>query len=288
MSDKVKSFVEKQSFQNFILVVIIINSIILGLQTSSSVMSSIGGLLNVIDTICLVIFIVELILKFISYRFSFFKDGWNVFDLIIIVLSILAVLPVLATMNMLKVFRVFRVFRSLKAVKTIKGVRGFRLISGFDHLRIIMEAIGHSLPGVFWSFVILVMIYYIFSIMGTTLFGAMFPAWFGHIGRTMYTLFQVMTFESWSMGIARPVMEVYPWAWVYFVPFLLITAFVVMNVVVGIVVNSISEVSALEVKAKAGTQEKEPSDDELKKELAALREHLDRVEKLLDEKTQDS
>ena len=153
------------------------------------------------------------------------------------------------------------------------------MVSGLKNLRMIVEAIGRSIPGILWSGMLLLLVYYIFSIMGTTLFGSQFPDWFGSIGKSLYTLFQVMTLERWSMGISRPVMEVFPWAWIYFVPFVLCTSFLIMNVVVGIVVNAISEVSESQAK-----EEKEASEDtqiQLRRELTNLRKQLEHVEELL-------
>lgn len=277
---KVREFVEKTWFQNFILGVILFNSIIMGMQTSKTLEANIGNILTILDYICLGIFIVELLLKFMAYGIKFFASGWNIFDLIIVVISLISGL---AFLSVLRTFRVFRVFRSLKALKSLKGMRSLRMVSGFKHLRIIVEAIGKSIPGIFWSGILMLLIYYMFSLMGTTLFGDAFPDWFGDMGKSMYTLFQVMTLESWSMGISRPVMEVYGWAWIYFVPFVLIASFLIMNVVVGIVVNSISEVSALDVKEEIQESAAEGKDEraQLKEEIRLLREQLDKIEAIV-------
>lgn len=280
---KLKSFVESGKFQNFILIVIVFNAIIMGLQTSDAIIKATGSILAILDNICLGIFVVELLLKFVVYRFRFFLDGWNIFDFIIVVLSFVSGLEFLSSV---RVFRVFRVFRSFKALKSL---RAFRLISSLSKLRMIITAIGRSIPGIMWSGVLLLLIYYIFAIMGTSLFGADFPDWFGSLGKSMYTLFQVMTLESWSMGISRPVMEVFSWAWIYFVPFVLISAFVVMNVVVGIVVNSISEVTAEDAKeanennadSAPELEEKAVTTAELKTEISALQAQLTHIEDLL-------
>ncbi|MGN0346205.1 MAG: ion transporter [Lachnospiraceae bacterium] len=236
----IKKLVENMVFQNIILGVIFFNAIIMGLQTSPMIVSKIGNILLILDTICLFIFIMEIILKLLAYGIRFFIDGWNLFDLLIVMISILS------SLSFLTVFRVARIFRVFRSFRAFKGIRSLKLISGLKHLRIIVEAIGKSIPGICWSAVLLLLIYYMFAIMGTDLFGKQFPDWFGSIGASMYTLFQVMTLESWSMGISRPVMEVYGWAWIYFVPFVLIASFIVMNVVVGIVVNAISEVSSID------------------------------------------
>ena len=240
--EKLKNFVEGRLFQNFILVVILINSIVLGLQTIPSLGegTSAGNVLSVIDYICLGIFIAEMLLKLIAYRFlGYFKSGWNWFDFIIILTSIASGLSVLSSARILRVFRVFR---------SLKGLRGFKMVSALKPLQVIIGAIGKSLPGITWTAFLLIIIYYIFSIIGVTQFGEVFPDWFGTIPKAMYTLFQVMTLESWSMGISRPVMAEFTYAWAYFVPFVLISSFIMMNVVVGVVVNAISEVSEMRKK----------------------------------------
>ncbi len=122
--------------------------------------------------------------------------------------------------------------------------------------------------------------------MGTTLFAANFPDWFGSIGKSMYTLFQVMTLESWSMGIARPVIAEFPFAWTYFVSFILVSSFIVMNVIVGVVVNAISEISA-DIKKQKETAKLKHEKRDLTTELLKLKEQMAVVENLLEmEKTE--
>lgn len=281
--EKLKNFVEGRLFQGFILVVILINSIVLGLQTIPSLGegTTAGSILSVIDTICLVIFIVEMVLKLIAYRFlGYFKSGWNWFDFIIILTSIASGLSVLSSARILRVFRVFR---------SLKGLRGFKMVSALKPLQVIIGAIGKSLPGITWTAFLLIIIYYIFSIIGVTQFGETFPDWFGDIPKAMYTLFQVMTLESWSMGISRPVMEVFSYAWAYFVPFVLISSFIMMNVVVGVVVNAISEVSEMKKKNDAAEEDsasdkegkKEINVDDIRTEIKEVREHLEKLEAML-------
>lgn len=270
---KVKKFVESNVFQNFILAVIVLNAAIMGILTVRSLPAALQQILTVLDTICLCIFIVELLMKIVVYRFLFFHDGWNLFDLVIVILSLFS------EFSFFSVFRIFRIFRVLRSLKALKSLRAFRLVSDLRNLRIIVEAVGRSIPGIFWSGMLLLLVYYIFSIMGTTLFGVQFPEWFGTLGKSFYTLFQVMTLESWSMGISRPVMEVFSWAWLYFVPFVLCTSFLIMNVVVGIVVNAISEVS----ESQAGEEKEVPEDvqTQLRKELEILQKQLTHMEELL-------
>ena len=237
-----------------------------------------GNILTLCDKICLGIFVGELLLKLIVYKNRFFKSGWNLFDTLIVLISILSDFSYLSTM---RVFRVFRVFRSLKAMKSLKSLRGLRLISGIEKLQVIVVALINSIPSILWTCGLLMLIYYIFAIMGVSLFGTAFPEWFGSLGKAMYTLFQVMTLESWSMGISRPVMKVYPLAWIYFVPFVLTSSFIVMNVVVGIVVNSISEVAQINRVEKI---EKDDIDYNIEMEVQVIKEHLANLEALMKKK----
>ena len=274
--EKVKKIVEGQLFQNFILAVIILNAAIMGILTVQNLPVGIRQVLTILDTACLWIFIVELLIKLTVYRLHFFRSGWNWFDLVVVILSLFS------EISFFSAFRIFRIFRVLRSLKALKSLRAFRLVSGLKNLRIIVDAIGSSIPGICWSGMLLLLVYYVFSIMGTTLFGAQFPEWFGSIGKSFYTLFQVMTLESWSMGISRPVMEVFSWAWLYFVPFVLCTSFLIMNVVVGIVVNAISEVS----ESQAAEEREVPKEDvqaQLRRELVNLRKQLAHVENLLDQ-----
>ncbi|MBR5091239.1 MAG: ion transporter [Ruminiclostridium sp.] len=287
--EKLKSFIDGKEFQNAILAVIIMNSLVLGLQTVPELNDGvIGTVLDVIDTICLGVFIIEMLLKMIAYKFiGYFRSGWNWFDFIIIITSVASGLAVLSSMRILRVFRVFR---------SLKGLRGFKMISSLKPLQVIIGAIGKSIPGLSWTALLLLIIYYIFAIIGITQFGAAFPEWFGDIPKAMFTLFQVMTLESWSMGICRPVMEEFSYAWAYFVPFVLTSSFVMMNVVVGVVVNAISEVAEYSRKPekKSDTDEETENDvsaedtsaedtsaEDIRAEITAVREHLARLEDLL-------
>ena len=219
----IRRIVECRPFQWAILVVILFNSLLFGLQTSRGIIQSHGVLLQCLDQICLWIFVFELGLKILAYGVLFPRDLWNLFDFLIVAISFV---PDMGMFSSLRLFRVLRVFR---------------LVSGMRHMRIIISAIMRSLPGVSWAGMLLLLVYYVYGIIGTNLFGAAFPDWFGNLGKSVYSLFQVMTLESWSMGIARPVIAQFPYAWVYFVTYILLSSFIVMNIVVGIVLNSIGD-----------------------------------------------
>ncbi len=261
MRENLKTFIECKSVSNFILAVIIINSIILGLMTYPALCERYATAMHILCEICVVIFSIEIFIKLYVYKGSFFKDGWNNFDFILVAISWIP------TGGVFSSFRAFRVLRALRAL---------RLVTKLEKLRIIVQAIIESIPNVGWASVLLLLLFYIFSIMGTTMFAEAFPEFFGSIGKSMYSLFQIMTLESWSMGIARPVIAQFPFAWMYFVSFILVSSFIVMNVIVGIVVNAIAELSA---QAK---QEKLSVSSDLNLEIDKLKNQLRIVEALLE------
>lgn len=248
---RLKTLVESFTFRNFILGVILFNAIILGLETSKSVMSSLGPLIEMLDTICLSIFAIELLLKLFVYRSSFFRDGWNIFDFVIVSISLV---PAAQGLSVLRALRILRLLRVLSVMPSLRRV---------------VEGLMSALPGMGSVFLLMGIIFYIGSVMATKLFGDSFPDWFGTIGHSAYSLFQIMTLESWSMGIVRPVMEVYPYAWAFFVPFILVTTFATVNLVVGLIVNS--------MQAAHGVEDAEKTDeyrDEVLGRLQAIEERL--------------
>jgi voltage-gated sodium channel len=146
-----------------------------------------------------------------------------------------------------------------------------RLISVLPSLRRVVDAFARALPGMGSVVLLIGLIFYVGAVMATKLFGAAHPEWFGSIGASLYTLFQVMTLESWSMGIVRPVMETHPLAWAFFVPFILVTTFAVLNLLVGLVVNAMQEA------AEADRAEKEDVfEAEVLRRLRAIEERLPR------------
>lgn len=260
--EKYRALVEKRSFQTFIIVVIAINAITIGLQTVFQE-GTIGVALELFDYVCLLVYIVEAYLKLRAYGSGYFRDGWNVFDFVIIVLSLVppSIMPI-----PIQVARVLRLFRV---------ARVFRLVSVFQQMRIIVEAIGKSLPGVAWTALLLVLVMYVFDVAGVFLFGEQFPEFFGDLGAGMFTLFTIVTLEGWP-DIARTIIAAYPVAWLYFVPFVILSAFIMVNVVLGIIVSAIEErTQAARIDAS------ETQDAQLSTELAELRAQVETVEYLL-------
>ncbi len=226
MYKNIEQFVEGRNFQNFIIGLIILNGITMGLETSKVVMSNIGSLLHLFDKFVITIFTIEIILRIYVHRVSFFKDGWSIFDFLIVAISLA---PTSGGFEILRVLRVLRLLRLITVVPQMKKI---------------VMALIQVIPGMASIGALLSLLFYIFAIMATQLYGETFPQWFGTIGETFYTLFQIMTLESWSMGIARPVMEVHPYAWVFFITFVLLATFIMINLIIAVVVDAMGELNS--------------------------------------------
>ena len=235
LRDRIGAVLDRAIVRNVILGVILFNAIILGLETSPAVMARVGGLIHFLDVICLTIFVIEIVAKLFVHRMRFWRDGWNIFDFIIVAVSLV---PAAQGLSVLRAMRILRLLR---------------VVSVAPSLRRVIEGLINALPGMGSVFLLMGLIFYIGAVMATKLFGELFPQWFGTLGQSMYSLFQIMTLESWSMGIVRPVMEVAPYAWAFFVPFILATTFIILNLVVGLVVNSMQDAHHAEADERTDT-----------------------------------
>ncbi|KPQ11009.1 MAG: voltage-gated sodium channel [Saliniramus fredricksonii] len=263
--DRIRAFVESRLLERIIMTLIAVNAVTLGLETSAWAMANFGPFLLALDQVILTIFVIEIGLRLAVYRLRFFKNAWNVFDFTVIAI---ALAPATAAFSVLRALRVLRLLRMITIVPSLKRVVG---------------ALIGALPGMGSIVLLLSLLFYVFSVMATKLFAASFPDWFGTIPHSAYTLFQVMTLESWSMGIVRPVMEVYPYAWAFFLPFILSTTFTMLNLFIGIVVNAMQvehevaheeERKAEEAKQQAAQDSREVLAEEIKAlraEIAELR-----------------
>lgn len=220
---RTKDFLARPQVGQFIIGLIILNAITLGLETSPTIMASSGALIIALDRIFLAIFTFEIAAKLFANGFGFFKRGWNIFDFVIVGVALIPGAQAFLVLRALRILRVLRV------------------ISVAPSLRRVVEGFVSALPGMGSVFLLMGIIFYIGAVMTTKLFGDAFPEWFGTLGRSGYTLFQIMTLESWSMGVVRPVMEQYPYAWVFFLPFIMVTTFAVVNLLVGLIVNSMQD-----------------------------------------------
>jgi voltage-gated sodium channel len=260
-----RKLVEWPRFTRFITAVILFNAVTLGLETWEPAMEAAGDLLVTIDQIVLVIFVFEMLAKLAVYRLAFFRSGWNIFDLSIVGI---ALIPAAGPFTVLRALRILRVLRLLSVVPQMRSV---------------VTALISALPGMGSIAAVMSLIFYVGSVLATKLFGTTFPDWFGSIGSSAYSLFQIMTLESWSMGIVRPVMQVYPWAWAFFVPFILVTSFAVLNLVVAVIVNSMQVVHETEQKEEREAERQIVHEETaaLAGEIQALRRELGEVRLLL-------
>jgi len=249
-----KSLVESRRFDLAITVLIIVNAVTLGLETSPAVMAAWGPGLVALDRAILAVFVAELAIKILVYRAGFFRDPWRIFDLVVVAI---ALLPATGSLSVLRALRILRVLR---------------LVSMVPSLRRVVGGLVAALPGMGSIMLLLTLVFYVFSVMATKLFGAAFPDWFGTIARSAYTLFQVMTLESWSMGIVRPVMEAFPFAWMFFIPFIVCTTFTVLNLFIGIIVSAMQ--AEHEEEATAERQALQGEQELILAEIRALREEV--------------
>ena len=258
LKNKIKIIIESNITTTVITILILLNAVILGLETDAYFSNNFGVILNWADKSILILFSFELLLKFYVYRMKFFYSGWNIFDLIIV---IIAWLPTSGALTVLRALRILRVLR---------------LISVVPQLRRVVSAIGYSIPGMVSVVGVLGLIFYVASVLATKLFGIhpdpFMQEWFGSIGASAYTLFQIMTLESWSMGVVRPTMELFPWAWAFFIPFIIITSFAVLNFFIGIIVDS------MQIAQKDDQSYKEHENSQITmKEYKLLKKQLDEL-----------
>jgi len=260
ISARAEALVYHPKAQNGIIVLIVLNAIALGMETSDAIMIEAGGVLHFIDRAILAIFVAEIVLKIVARGpIAFFKDGWNIFDFCVVAV---ALPPTTESLSALRAFRI---------------LRAFRLLSAVPQMRKVIQALLSAIPGMFSIATLILLIFYVFAVICTKLFGDVFTDWFGTIGASMYTLFQVMTLESWSMGIVRPVMEQFPHAWALFVPFILIMSFAVLNLFIGIIVDSMQGIHDME-----NASAREEREKNLGMELQALRDEIRSLRDLLE------
>tara|TARA_R110000751_G_scaffold95381_5_gene186439 strand:- start:38213 stop:39004 length:792 start_codon:yes stop_codon:yes gene_type:complete len=246
-----KKLLESQRFEWFITIIIVVNAITLGLETIPAAVVHFGGFLNFVDKLILAVFVVELLGRFAVYRQRFFDDPWRIFDLVVVGIALLPATGPLAVLRSLRILRILR------------------LVSMVPSLRRVVGGLISALPGMGSIVLLLGLVFYVFSVMATKLYGGAFPEWFGTIPASAYSLFQIMTLESWSMGIVRPVMEVFPLAWAFFVPFIVATSFTVLNLFIGIIVSAMQ--AEHEAEASADRSALQNEQELILGELRALR-----------------
>jgi voltage-gated sodium channel len=260
-----RRIVEDPRTDRVIMGLIVFNAVTLGVETSHTAMDRFGPMLSAIDRAVVAVFVLELTARMIVQRASFFRDGWNIFDLIVVGI---AVAPATEAFSVLRALRVLRLLRLITVVPTLRRVVG-GLIA--------------SLPGMGSIFLLILLVYYVAAVMAVNLYGEEFPELFGTLPRSLFTLFTIMTLEGWVEGVVKPVMEKHPYAWLFFIPFIIGTTFTILNLFIGVIVGAMQEehekVAKAELVAERDIIEEEtaPVLRELKQvraELAALRQEI--------------
>jgi voltage-gated sodium channel len=231
----------------FIMALIVLNAITLGIETSHTAMERFGPLLDTIDRVVLAVFVVELTARMIVQRAAFFRDGWNIFDVIVVGI---ALAPATEAFSVLRALRVLRLLRLITAVPTLRRVVG-GLIT--------------ALPGMGSIIALISLIFYVCAVMAVNLYGDEFPHLFGTLGASLFTLFTIMTLEGWVDGVVRPIMEKHPYAPVFFIPFIIGTTFTVLNLFIGIIVNAMQQEHE-----KAEAEEREAEREMIEEETEPL------------------
>jgi len=251
---RVRRVTESRVFDRVIMTLIVINAVTLGMETSAFLMSRAGAWIDWANTLILWVFVLEIALRLFAQGWAFWRDPWRLFDFAVVGV---ALLPATGVFSALRAFRILRVLR---------------LISAAPSMRRVVQGLLQAIPGMTSIVLLLLLIFYVFAVMATKLFGASFPDWFGSIGASAYSLFQIMTLESWSMGIVRPVMEQYPYAWAFFVPFIVVTAFMVLNLFIGIIVDAMQSEHFAE--AHAEREEAHAEAAQIIEEVRGLRDEI--------------
>jgi voltage-gated sodium channel len=239
--------------ERVVLALIILNAITLGLETNPTIMETAGPLLHALDQAILTVFVAELAARIAVHRLGFFRDPWSLFDLFVVGI---ALAPTTEGLSVLRALRILRVLRLITVVPSLRRVVG---------------GLVTALPGMGSILLLLCLIFYVFSVMGAKLYGSTNPELFGGLGQAAYTLFQVMTFDDWSAGVAKPVMEQHPFSWFFFIVFILVSTFMALNLFIGVVVSALDAETAAEAPKlthPAGSEER------VLREVAALREEI--------------
>lgn len=213
------TWLEAPRTQAVLIGLILLNAAILGLQTFPGLMDTWGPMLEAADRAILAIFVVEIALRIAAHRTAFFRDAWSVFDFTVIGIALVPASEAFAALRALRVLRIMRVISLVPSMRLVAG----GLLSA-------IPALG-SVIG------ILALIHFVASVIASNLFGERYPEWFGTLAEAAFTMFQIMTLEGWS-GIVRSVMETYPFAWLFFIPYILLSTFTMLNLFIAVVVNA--------------------------------------------------
>ncbi|WP_318247315.1 ion transporter [Halobacillus litoralis] len=242
--------VENKWFTRFILAVILFNAVLLGLATDDQLYAQYENWFVILDIAVLAIFTIEILMKLIVYRLRFFRDGWNIFDFAIVFGTL-----VLYNSHFIAILRILRVLRVLRTISVVPSLRRLTI------------ALFMAIPAIGSVTLLMALIFYVYAIIGTSFFGDLAPEYFGNVGLSTLTLFQVFTLESWASGVFRPIFAEVTWSWIYFVSFITISAFIILNLIVGEIVNNAQQLSE-------HAEEESKDMEQIKQDLKELKEML--------------
>ena len=262
--DRLRALVASRAFNNSIMALIVINAITLGLQTSDALVASHGTLLTVVDRFAIGVFTVEVLLKLLLLPRRSVRDPWFWFDF-----SVVAVcyIPSQGPLSVLRALRLFRVMRLINFLPSLKRT---------------VQGLLSAIPGMGSVVMLLMLVFYVAAVMATELYGDTHPEYFGSLGASLYSLFQIMTLESWSHGIVRPVLIDHPYAWSFFVPFIVVTSFSVLNMFIGVIVSSIEAENEAERMAQD-----EAMEQRLHRQMDEMMQRIANIESLLTRRHED-
>lgn len=269
-SNRLWRIVESPIFTGFILAVIIANAVVLGLQTYEEIENRHGDALNLLNDLFLGIFVIELALRIGAYGRrpqDFFRNGWNVFDFVVVAVAFVPGIRESSTL--------------LRLARLLRVVRVVRIL---PELRVLVTGVVRSLPPLGSMLLLTTVMLFVYGMLGWLLFGEEIPADWGNIGRAMLSLFVLLTLEDFPRYMEAG-MEVHQWSWIYFVTFVLITVFIIINVLIGIVLNSMEEARELERRRRLSFDHEPPVGDvapaPVLERVAILRAALDELEQEL-------
>ncbi len=272
-NNKFSAIVTHKAFTNTIILLILLNSVLIGLETFPALYSSYESWFIILDQVLLWLFTAEIALRLMAIRptWAFFKNGWNVFDFIIVASGhLLAGAPFVTVLRILRVLRMLRTF------------------SVIPSLRRMVQALILTIPSLGNIMLLMGLVLYIFGVAGTVLFAEADPVHFGSLPASLLTLFQVSTLEAWASEVMRPLLEILPWAWIYFVIFILIGTFVVINLFLGVIVSSMEKVDRIDEEAVQSLEaEMDMNGAEIRGEITALRQEIAELKQILLSKPQE-
>lgn len=269
MRQRVLRLVEDKRFQSAIIVLIVINAAILGLETSPGIMAEWGHLLRPLNTATIVVFVIEIVLRIFAHRGAFFKDGWSLFDFFVVAV---ALIPASGSSEVLRVLRILRVLRLLSTVKSMRRV---------------VSALIATLPGMASIGALLLMMMYISSVMATQLFQDIAPDAFGSLPQSALTMFQIMTGDNWTVVVPTVTNEM-PWAWLFFIAYILLTTYIVLNLFIAVAVEALErqrddDVEVVEQEIDAALDEQTFDNAQIMVAIEHLQSEIERLHARLDD-----